>query len=95
MTQEIKRVVVPLDAASETGTAINTAVQLAARWRVPLHIVFIEDEELICLAGWPFARQVSLGAGIEPLTKEHVEEHFRRPPNGLGASSQQQRTART
>ena len=77
MTQEIKRVVVQLDAASETDTAIDTAARLAARWRVPLHGVFIEDEELIDLAGLPFARQVTLGRGPEPLTKDHVEDHFR------------------
>ena len=72
MTQEIKRVIVPLDATSETGTAIDTAAHLAARWRVPLHGVFIEDEELIDLAGLPFARQVTLGAGLEALTKDHI-----------------------
>ena len=77
MTQGIKRVVVSLDAASETGTAIDTAARLAARWRVPLHGVFIEDQELIGLAGLPFARQVTLGTGAEPLTKDHVEDHFR------------------
>ena len=77
MTQEIERVVVPLDAASETGTAIDTAARLAARWRVPLHGVFIEDEELIGFAGLSFARQVTLGAGLEPLTKDQVEDHFR------------------
>ncbi len=76
MTEEIKRVVVPLDAVSEVGTAIDTAARLAARWRVPLHGVFIEDEELIGLAGLPFARQVTLGAGLELLTKDHVEDHF-------------------
>jgi nucleotide-binding universal stress UspA family protein len=77
MTRGIKRVVVPLDAASETGTAIDTALRLAARWRAPLHGVFIEDEELIGLAGLPFARQVTLGSGLEPLTRDHVEDHFR------------------
>ena len=77
MTETIKRVVVPLDAVSETGTAIDTAARLAARWRVPLHGVFIEDEELIDFAGLPFARQVTLGAGLEPLTKDRVEDHFR------------------
>ena len=76
MTQQINRVIVPLDAGSETGTAIDTAARLAARWRVPLHGLFIEDEELIGLAGLPFARQVTLGAGLEPLTKDHVEDHF-------------------
>jgi len=77
MTEDIKRVVVPLDAASEAGTAIDTAARLAARWRVPLHGVFIEDEELIGLASLPFARQVTLGTGLEPLTRDHVEDHFR------------------
>jgi hypothetical protein len=77
MTQGIKRVVVPLDAASEIGTAIDTAARLAARWRIPLHGVFIEDEELIGLAGLPFARQVTLGSGLAPLTKNHVEDCFR------------------
>ena len=77
MTQEIHRVIVPLDVASETGAAIDTAARLAARWRVSLHGVFIEDEELIGLASLPFARQVTLGAGVEPLTKDRVEDHFR------------------
>jgi hypothetical protein len=77
MTQKIHRVIVALDAASETGAAIDTAARLAARWRVPLHGVFIEDEELIGLASLPFACQVTLGAGVEPLTKDRVEDHFR------------------
>jgi hypothetical protein len=50
---------------------------LAARWRVPLHGIFVEDEELACLTGLPFACQVTLAAGREPLTKNHVEDHFR------------------
>jgi hypothetical protein len=77
MKQQIKRVVVRLDAASETETAIDTAARLAARWRVPLHGVFIEDEELLCLAELPFARQATVGVGAQPLTKEHVEHHLR------------------
>jgi hypothetical protein len=77
MAQNIERIVVPLDAASETATAIDTSVRLAARWHVPVHGVFIEDEELIGLASLPFARQVTLGAGAEPLTKGQVEDHFR------------------
>src|SRR6516225_6029925 len=76
MMQPIKRVVVSLDAVSETAPAIDTAARLAARWQVPLRGVFIEDEELIGFAGLPFARQVTL-AGLEPLTKDHIEDHFR------------------
>jgi nucleotide-binding universal stress UspA family protein len=91
MTQAIERVVVPLDAASEIRTAIDTAARLAARWQVPLHGVFVEDEELVCLAGLPFACQVTLATGREPLTKDHVEDHFRafaeRARRELGAAA--------
>jgi hypothetical protein len=73
----VKRVVVPLDVVSETDLAIDSAARLATRWRVPLHGVFVEDEELISFAGLPFARQVTLATGLEPLTKGHMEDHFR------------------
>jgi nucleotide-binding universal stress UspA family protein len=71
----IERVVVPLDAASENRIAINTAARLAARTGAPLHGVFVEDEELLQLAGLPFARQITLGAGAEALTPADVELH--------------------
>ena len=68
MSGAIERVVVPLDAASENRTAIDTAARLAARAKAPLHGIFVEDEDLLRLAGLPFARQVASGFGIEPLT---------------------------
>lgn len=79
MTEEkrIERVVVLLDAVSESRGAIETAARLAAEWRVPLHGVFIEDEELIALAALPFARQVTLCVGCEPLTQENVGSQLR------------------
>lgn len=73
----IERVVVPLDAASESLTAIETAARLAARAQAPLHGIFVEDEDLLHLASLPFARQTTLGAGAEKLTTEHVELHLR------------------
>lgn len=91
MTEAIERIVVALDAASELRTTIETAARLAARWRVPLHGLFVEDEELICLAGLPFASQVTLAAGREPLRKDHVEDHLRAFAEGarrqLGAAA--------
>jgi hypothetical protein len=68
VTGPIERVVVPLDAASENRTAIDTAARLARRWHARLHGVFVEDEDLLRLAALPFARQVSLGGGVETLT---------------------------
>jgi nucleotide-binding universal stress UspA family protein len=73
MTGVIDRVVVPLDAAGENRTAIDTAARLAARAKAPLHGVFVEDEDLLHLASLPFARQVTLGAGAEPFTTADVE----------------------
>jgi K+-sensing histidine kinase KdpD len=70
-------VVIPLDTAAEAGTAIETAARLAARANAPLHGIFVEDEDLLNLANLPFARQVTLGAGTEPLTVERVELQLR------------------
>lgn len=74
-SQSIERVIVPLDAASENRAAIETAARLAARAHAPLHGVFVEDEDLLHLAGLPFARQVTLGAGAEQLSRAQVELH--------------------
>jgi nucleotide-binding universal stress UspA family protein len=73
----IERVVVPLDAASESLVAVETAARLAAHAKAPLHGIFVEDEELLHLASLPFTRQFTLGAVAEPLTSEHVELHLR------------------
>ncbi len=77
MSGAIERVVVRLDAASETHAAIETAARLAARAKAPLHGVFVEDEDLLNLAGLPFARQVTLGAGAERITTKEAELHLR------------------
>jgi hypothetical protein len=77
VADNIQRIIVSLDAISDTRTAIETASQLAARWQARLHGVFVEDEDLLRLAGLPFARQVSLGAGVEPLTAEKATQQLR------------------
>ena len=73
MNNRIRRIVIPLDASADGDTAIETAARLAARANAPLHGIFVEDEDLLSLANLPFARQVTLGAGTEPLTVERVE----------------------
>jgi hypothetical protein len=78
MSAPIERILVPLDAASELASAVDTAARLAARWQVPLHGLFVEDEDLLHLADLPFSRQASLGGAAEKLTAEHVGQHFRR-----------------
>ncbi len=77
MTARIERVVVALDAVSENRATIDTAARLAARWRARLHGVFVEDDDLLRLANLPFARQVSLGVGVERLTLQQAERQLR------------------
>ena len=77
MSAGIERIVVALDAASENRTAINTAARLAARWKAPMHGVFVEDDDLIRLANLPFARQVTLGLGVENFDLQQAERHMR------------------
>jgi hypothetical protein len=81
----VERIVVALDAASENRTAIATATRLAASWKVPLHGVFVEDDDLLRLAALPFARQVTLGLGVEAFDLQQARrqmhafaEHARR-----------------
>jgi nucleotide-binding universal stress UspA family protein len=59
---EIKRVVVACDAQGEIEQALREAAALAAHWRVPLHGVFLKDENLLRLAGLPFARALNLAS---------------------------------
>jgi hypothetical protein len=77
MTGPVERVVVALDATSENRAAIGTAARLAARWKARLHGLFVEDEDLIRLAHLPFARQVTLGVGVEPLTLQQARRETR------------------
>jgi len=77
VTGEIERIVVSLDAVSEIQATIEAASRLALRWNAALHGVFVEDEDLLRLAGLPFARQVSLGAGTEALTAVQAARQLR------------------
>jgi hypothetical protein len=77
VTGKVERVVVALDAISENRAAIGTAARLAERWKTHLHGVFVEDDDLIRLAHLPFARQVTLGIGIEAFTLQQAERQMR------------------
>ena len=76
MSGVVARVVVALDAASENRAAIGAAARLAARWKAQLHGIFVEDDDLIRLAHLPFARQVTLGGGVEPIDVQQAERQM-------------------
>jgi nucleotide-binding universal stress UspA family protein len=77
MSGPIERLVVTFDAASENRPAIDTAVRLAARTGASLHGMFVEDDDLLSLAGLPFACQVTIGRGAEPLSSETIALQLR------------------
>lgn len=63
---EIKRVVIACDAHGNMEIAAREAAVLAARWRLPLHGVFLMDENLLRLAALPLSRHVSLSTPQPP-----------------------------
>ena len=77
LSKPIERVVVALDATAEIRPAIDVAARLAAGAGAPLHAVFVEDEDLLSLAGLEVAREVVAGAGAGPLTAEQLELQLR------------------
>lgn len=56
----IRRILVALDASRESLTALEAAAQVASRMRGELTGLFVEDADLLKLAGHPNAREVSL-----------------------------------
>ncbi|HWD60159.1 MAG TPA: hypothetical protein VG308_17875 [Stellaceae bacterium] len=94
MNGTVERIVVALDATSENRVAIGAAARLAARWGVHLHGVFVEDDDLIRLAHLPFARVVTLGAGVEVFDLQQAERQMRvfaeRARQELAASAKRQ-----
>ena len=77
MSNPIERVVVVLDATAEIGTAIDIAVRLAGSAGTPLHAVFVEDEDLLSLAGLEVAKEIVAGGGAGSLAAEELELQLR------------------
>ena len=55
----IKRILAALDASASSLNAMDTAVELAARFGAELRGIFVEDVKLLRLAQLPFAREIS------------------------------------
>lgn len=65
------RIVVAVDASPHGLAALEEAVRLASRMQAELCVVFVEDEDLLHLAGLPFAREISAlseGRRLDPLS---------------------------
>lgn len=75
---QIKRILVPLDASRHSLAALESAIELAAGLRAELEGLFVEDENLLRLSDFPFAREVNLfSVSPRKLSREELERHVR------------------
>lgn len=63
--ERIAQILLALDAASHDLASVESAVMLAARLQVELLGLFVEDADLLRIAGLPFAREVALSTAVD------------------------------
>jgi len=74
----IKRILVALDASTHSLAALEAAADLAASMRAELIGLYVEDENLLHLAGLPFSQEVrSSSAERQPLSSDKMERELR------------------
>ena len=69
----VRRILVALDASTQSLAALAAAVELAAAMEAELEGLFVEDVNLLRLAGLPFAREVRHTASLEALDSPRME----------------------
>ncbi len=73
-----KRILVALDSSACGQAALQAAVLLATSIRAELEGLFVEDEDLVRLAGLPFAREIDVtSASTRPLQVADMERELR------------------
>ena len=71
----IQRILVALDASTHSLAALKAAAELAASLHAELIGLFVEDENLLHLAGLPFAHEVRTpSAASEPIDSDKMEQ---------------------
>jgi nucleotide-binding universal stress UspA family protein len=74
----IRRILVALDASLHSQAALVAASELADALKAELAGIFVEDVNLLHLAGLPFAREVGYPSGIDrPLDSPSMERELR------------------
>lgn len=75
---KIKRILVALDASTHSLAALQAAASLAAALEAELIGLFVEDENLLHLAGLPFAHEVlSPSASRQRMSSNKMEQQLR------------------
>jgi nucleotide-binding universal stress UspA family protein len=74
----IRRILVALDASLHSLAALDAASELAGALKAELVGIFVEDVDLLHLAGLPFAREVQYLSGADrPLDSPGMERELR------------------
>lgn len=76
MEEGIRRILVALDASTDSLAALDAAAKLAARVEAELVGLFVEDVNLLRLAGLPFTRELRFPS-LDPMTQEKMEQALR------------------
>ena len=77
-TLTIKRILVALDASSDSLAALDAAVNLAARFDAELNGIYVEDENLLRLADLPFVQEVGhFSATCRHIKRVDLERQIR------------------
>jgi nucleotide-binding universal stress UspA family protein len=87
---KIRRIVVGLDFGPQSRPALEAAASLAGDLDAELEALFVESEELLRMAGMPFAREVGVGSAsarrLDPAALERtLEAHARQARRALAA----------
>jgi nucleotide-binding universal stress UspA family protein len=73
----IRRILVALDASTHSLAALDAAAELAASLNAELLGIFVEDENLLHLAGLPFSQELrSPSATSQPMNSEAMEQQL-------------------
>jgi nucleotide-binding universal stress UspA family protein len=74
----IRRILVALDASPRSLSALQAAVELAAKTEAELAGLFVEDEDLLSLAEAPFAREILYSTASQvALNRSGMERKFK------------------
>jgi len=73
-----RRILLGVAGTRELTVTIDTAVMMASSFGASLQCIMVEHEDLIAVAGLPFARAFGRGGMSSPVTLGAVSDYFRR-----------------
>lgn len=72
-----KRVVVLIDGSRCSLAALHSASELAAHWQAELLALFVEEQDLLRCAGYPWTREIGLSGAVRRIDVEELEASMR------------------